>query len=306
MSGNASQRAPTAARPQAADTHASTPRVIADGESLRQTVRAARHAGQTVGLVPTMGALHEGHLSLVDAARAECDLVVVTIFVNPTQFAPGEDFNRYPRDLDMDLRLLDQRGCDLVFVPSVETMYGTGHTTFVDVGPLGDVFEGEFRPSHFRGVATVVLKLFQMAPADRAYFGRKDYQQSLVVRKMVEELNVPMEIRICPTVREPDGLAMSSRNAYLSADERHRARVLSQSLQLVERLVEDGERDVATLRQQMHDQIDLAGGVEVQYIAFVADGTVTPVERISGPTVVAIAAKVGNTRLIDNILVSSE
>lgn len=292
-----------AERPKAADSRASTPRVITDGESLREFVRAAQQAGQSVGLVPTMGALHEGHLSLVDAARRECDLVVVTIFVNPTQFSPDEDYSRYPRDLNTDLALLRERGCNLVFAPSVETMYGPSHTTFVDVGPLGEVLEGEFRPGHFCGVATVVLKLFQLAPADRAYFGRKDYQQSLVVRKMVEELNIPIDIRIRPTIREPDGLAMSSRNAYLTDDERRRARSLSQSLQLVERLVEDGERDVASLRRQVQEQIDLAGGVEVQYIAFVADDTVTPVDEITSPTVVAIAAKVGNTRLIDNTLV---
>jgi pantoate--beta-alanine ligase len=164
------------------------------------------------------------------------------------------------------------------------------------------VLEGEFRPGHFRGVATIVLKLLQLAPADRAYFGRKDYQQSLVVQKMVRDLNVATEIRICPTIREPDGLAMSSRNAYLSTEERTRAGALSQSLQLAERLVAGGERDVAILRQRMQRQIDLAGGVEVQYIAFVTDGTVTPVESVTGPTVVALAAKVGGTRLIDNTL----
>ena len=175
--------------------------------------------------------------------------------------------------------------------------------TWVDVLPLANLLEGESRPGHFRGVATIVLKLFQLAPADRAYFGRKDYQQSLVVQKMVQDLNVATMIRVCPTIREPDGLAMSSRNAYLTAAERLRARTLSQSLQLVEQLVAGGQRDVAVLRQQMQEQIDLAGGVEVQYIAFVADGTVTPVETINGPTVVALAAKVGKTRLIDNMLI---
>jgi pantoate--beta-alanine ligase len=247
-----------------------------------------------------MGALHEGHLSLVDAARAECDVVVVTIFVNPTQFAPGEDLEKYPRDLAADLVQLQARGCDLAFVPRDEAMYGDDHATWVEVGPLADALEGEFRPGHFRGVATIVLKLFQLAPADRAYFGQKDYQQTLVVRKMVQDLNVATEVRVCPTIREPDGLAMSSRNAYLTADARLRARSLSQSLQVVEQLVAGGERDVSVLRQRMQQQIDLAGGVEVQYIAFVADGGVTPVETISGPTVVVLAAKVGNTRLIDN------
>ena len=293
----------TAERPGAASGKTSLPRVIGDGEALRQAVRALQQQGRTVGLVPTMGALHEGHLSLVDAARAECDVAVATVFVNPTQFAAGEDFDRYPRDLEADLAMLRERGCELVFAPSVDSMYGAGHTTWVEVGPLVDALEGEFRPGHFRGVATIVLKLFQLAPADRAYFGRKDYQQTLVVRKMVEDLNVPLDVRVCPIVREPDGLAMSTRNAYLSAEERVRARALWQSLQLAERLTREGERDVAVLRRRMEQQIALVGGVEVQYIAFVADGTVTPVDRISGPTVVALAAKVGRTRLIDNTLI---
>jgi pantoate--beta-alanine ligase len=280
------------------------PRVVSDGESLRRAVRAAREAGQTVGLVPTMGALHEGHLSLVGAARAECDMAVVTIFVNPTQFAPHEDFRRYPRDLDRDLALLAERGCDLVFVPAEDEMYRPGHATFIDVGPIGDVLEGEFRPGHFRGVATVVMKLFQLAPADRAYFGRKDYQQLLVVRQMVADLNVPIDVRECPIVREPDGLAMSSRNVYLSADERQQAVALHRALRLAEELAAEGERDVATIRRQMQREIERTGGIELQYLAFVADGTLTPVETITGPTTIAVAARVGKTRLIDNTLVS--
>jgi pantoate--beta-alanine ligase len=266
-------------------------------------VLTARQAGKRVGLVPTMGALHEGHLSLVDAARAECDLVVTSIFVNPTQFAPHEDFRRYPRDLERDRLLLGGRGCDLVFAPSDDEMYRPGHATFVDVGPIGDVLEGEFRPTHFRGVATIVLKLFQLAPADCAFFGRKDYQQSLVVRQMVADFNVSIEVRVCPIVREPDGLAMSSRNAFLTDDERRRATVLYRALQLAEQLVSQGEDDVAKVRQQMLREIAGAGGVEVQYIAFVNDGTVTPAERLAGPTTIALAAVVGKTRLIDNILV---
>jgi pantoate--beta-alanine ligase len=302
MSRQTSPGTTTAARSAAAAARESGPRLITDQEALRHAVRAAQQAGQTVGLVPTMGALHDGHLSLVDAARAECDVVVVTIYVNPTQFAPGEDFERYPRDLEADKSQLEARGCDLIFVPGNEAMYGADHSTWVDVGPLADVLEGEFRPGHFRGVATIVLKLLQLAPADRAYFGRKDYQQTLVVQKMVEDLNVATEICVCPTVREPDGLAMSSRNAFLTKEERARAGALSQSLQLAERLVAGGERDVDLLRQRMQRQIDLAGGVEVQYIAFVADGTVTPVNVVNKPTVVALAAKVGSTRLIDNTL----
>jgi len=279
------------------------PRLFPTVDAVREAVRAAQAAGQTVGFVPTMGALHDGHLSLVDAARAECDLTAVSIFVNPTQFGLQEDLNRYPRDLDQDLRQLGHRGCDLVFAPSVEAMYPDGFDTSVDVGPLGRELEGECRPGHFRGVATVVLKLFQIVPADVAYFGRKDYQQSLVVQRLVRDLNVPIAIRVCPTVREPDGLALSSRNAYLSADQRQRALALSQSLQLAERLAKEGERDVTRIRKKMLKLIRAVGGdVEVQYIAFVADGTITPVASLDGPTTVAIAAKVGKTRLIDNTL----
>jgi pantoate--beta-alanine ligase len=279
------------------------PRIVVDGQSLRENVLAARTSGVNVGLVPTMGALHDGHLSLVSASRAECELTVVTVFVNPTQFAPGEDFSRYPRDLDRDVSLLASRGCDLVFVPNNEEMYGPDHATWVDVGPLGQELEGEFRPTHFRGVATVVMKLFQLAPANRAYFGRKDYQQTLVVRQMVADLNVPIDVRVCPIVREPDGLAMSSRNAYLTADERKRALVLSRSLRLAEELAAEGEREVAAIRQQMQSELAKPGGVDVQYIAFVADGTLSAVQTIDGPTTVAIAATIGKTRLIDNTLI---
>ncbi len=282
------------------------PLLLTKGDAVREWVAAARQAGQTVGLVPTMGALHEGHLSLVEAARAECDLTVVTIFVNPTQFAPTEDYRRYPRDLDRDLSLLSRHGCNVVFAPPQQEIYGPEHATFVDVGPIGQVLEGEFRPTHFRGVATVVLKLFQLAPANRAYFGRKDYQQLLVVKQMVRDLNVPIEIRGCPILRDPDGLAMSSRNAYLTPDERRRALVLSQSLRMAEKLVAAGERNVESLRKQMRAEIELAGDVEIQYIAFVADGTVAAVDRVAGPTTIALAAKVGNTRLIDNVAVEPE
>jgi len=282
------------------------PRIIADGQSLREEVLAARASGLTVGLVPTMGALHEGHLSLVSVSEAECDLTVVTIFVNPTQFAPEEDFARYPRDLASDVSLVGSRGCDLVFAPSVDEMYGPNHATWIDVGPIGQELEGKFRPTHFRGVATVVMKLFQLAPANRAYFGRKDYQQTLVVRQMVADLNVPIDVRVCPIVREPDGLAMSSRNAYLSAVERQKAVALSSSLRLAEQLAAKGERDVAAIRQQIERELERPGGVDVQYIAFVADGTLNEVPTIHGPTTIAHAATVGKTRLFDNTIVEPQ
>jgi pantoate--beta-alanine ligase len=284
---------------------AGTLQLLTDGEAVRQAVLKARQAGKSVGLVPTMGALHEGHLSLLEAAQTECDLTVASVFVNPTQFAPQEDYRAYPRDLDHDLALLGRCGCDIVFAPPEDTMYSANHATFVDVGPAGQVLEGAYRPTHFRGVATIVLKLLQLAPADRVYFGRKDYQQTIVVRQMVADLNVPVAVRVCPTVREPDGLALSSRNTYLSADERRRAVALSRALRLAERLASEGVRDVETIRQRMLYEIGEAGGIDVQYIAFVADGTLTPVERIAGPTTVAVAAIVGKTRLIDNTLLAS-
>ncbi len=267
---------------------------------MRSAVRAAQRAGQAVGFVPTMGALHEGHLSLVDAARAECQCVAASIFVNPTQFGPHEDFHKYPRPLDRDLELLRQRGCDLAFVPELAEMYPAGFGTTIDVGLVSKPWEGAARPGHFAGVATVVLKLFELVPADRAYFGRKDYQQTLVVERMVEDLNVPIAIRVCPIVREPDGLALSSRNAYLSPDERRRACCLWQALEIAESACAAGETAVEKIRRKMLAHIAEVGGVEVEYIAFLREGTVDEAPQLAGPTIVAVAARIGRTRLIDN------
>ncbi|RIK83213.1 MAG: pantoate--beta-alanine ligase [Planctomycetota bacterium] len=274
--------------------------VLTRGEQIRSAVLAARNAGETVGFVPTMGALHEGHLSLVDAAAAECDRVAASIFVNPTQFGPHEDFAKYPRDLQRDLTLLRQRGCDWAFTPEPAEMYPPGFSTSIDVGPTAAPWEGAARPGHFAGVATVVHKLLQLVPAHCAYFGQKDYQQTLVVRRMAADLNLPVEIRVCPIVRDADGLALSSRNVYLSADERRRALALSQSLKLAESLVRAGETDVAVLRKRMLAHIASVGGVAVEYIAFLPEDAVVETTRIDGPVVVAIAARVGGTRLIDN------
>ena len=252
-----------------------------------------------------MGALHDGHLSLLETARTECDLTIASIFVNPTQFSPQEDFRNYPRDLTRDMELLGRFGCDIVFAPTEESMYAPNHTTYVDVGQIGQILEGEFRPTHFRGVATIVLKLFQLVPADRAYFGRKDYQQSIVVRQMVADLNVPIDVRVLPTIREPDGLAMSSRNVYLSptnGDARWRFR---NHCGLPSNSRVKASATSRTIRRLMQQEIDKAGGIKVQYIAFVADGTLTPVARIDGPTTVALAAIVGNTRLIDNTIIAT-
>ena len=278
--------------------------IVVRGEECRRMVAARRGAGQRVGFVPTMGALHEGHLSLVDAALAECDGAVASIFVNPTQFGAGEDFGMYPRPLERDLELLEARGCRLAFVPEASEMYPPGFDTTIDVGAVAQPWEGAARPGHFRGVATVVHKLFQFVPADRAYFGQKDYQQTLVVRRMVADLNMPMEIRVCPIVREADGLALSSRNAYLSGDERRRALALSRALAAAEAAYAAGEADAARLRERMLAEIAAVGGVDLQYIAFLRDGTVDETPHIGGPMVVAIAARVGATRLIDNVRLS--
>jgi len=267
---------------------------------LRAAIAQFRRQGKSVGLVPTMGALHAGHLSLIDAARDQCDVTVATIFVNPTQFGPGEDLGRYPRSLDADLAALEQRGVDLCFAPADDAMYRPGHAMFVDVGPLADQYEGTCRPGHFRGVATIVLKLLHLVPADVALFGRKDYQQWLVIRQMVRDFDMDVRIEACPIVREPDGLAMSSRNAYLSEAERRRARSLSESLELAARLVAAGQREAEGIRRAVVNHVQRIGHVRPQYVAIVREGTMTPVTTIDGPTVVALAARFGTTRLIDN------
>ncbi len=274
-------------------------KVFSSAAEIQAAVLAAKCAGASVGFVPTMGAFHEGHLSLVDASLAECDRTVVSIFVNPTQFTPGEDLEKYPRPLEQDLEMLEQRGAWLAFVPTVDEMYPPGFESYVEVGSVAQPWEGAARPTHFRGVATVVLKLLQMVPADRVYFGRKDYQQTLVVRRLIEDFDLPIALRVCPTVREADGLAMSSRNAYLDLTERERAAAIWQALLLAEQRHAAGETSVAAIRNEMKEHL-AAVGIDVEYIAFLADNTVQEVSTIAGPTVVAIAARVGRARLIDN------
>jgi pantoate--beta-alanine ligase len=283
----------------------SKPMLVSRRAELRDALDAARAAGKTIGLVPTMGALHAGHLSLVDAATRECDYTIATIFVNPTQFGAGEDFGRYPRDLDGDVEKLGERGVDLVFAPDTGEIYGASHATKVVVGSVAHPLEGQFRPGHFEGVATVVLKLFNLVPADAAYFGQKDYQQSLVVRRMVEDLDVPIQIRICPIVRDADGLALSSRNQYLSADERRQALSLSASLRLAEQLVHAGQRDAGPIIRQMRELIHAAGDVRIDYVAICDPDTLSAVAVVDRPVVVLTAVRVGNTRLIDNAMIAS-
>lgn len=261
-----------------------------------------RGEGRVLGFVPTMGALHEGHLSLVRAARAECDVVAVSIFVNPTQFGPNEDYAKYPRTLEQDCGLLEREGVHLVFAPTADEMYPEGASTFVLVEGVSERLDGASRPGHFRGVATVVSKLFHIVCPHKAYFGQKDAAQVAVLRKMVRDLNFPVQLVVCPTVREADGLAMSSRNRYLSPEERRQALVLSRSLKRVEEMVEQGERAAHRLIAAAREVFAEEPSVKVDYISVVDPDTLKEVSEVSTGTLVALAAFVGGTRLIDNTI----
>jgi pantoate--beta-alanine ligase len=269
--------------------------------AVREAVAAARRRGATVGLVPTMGALHEGHASLLRAARQETGFVVATIFVNPTQFGPHEDFGRYPRTLEADLKVCAAAGVDLVFAPEAAIIYPPAFCTYVEVHGLQDGLCGADRPGHFRGVATVVLKLFNIVQPDIAYFGQKDAQQVIVIRRMVADLNMGMRIEACPTVREPDGLAMSSRNAHLSPGERARALALHHALAAAAAAVSDGERRAEALIGAAREAM-APFDIEPEYLALVSPDTLEPVERLQEPALLAVAARVGSTRLIDNVV----
>ena len=259
-----------------------------------------RTAGKTIGLVPTMGALHAGHRRLLEIARAETDVVVASIFVNPTQFNRADDLDHYPRTLDQDLDVCRAAGVDLVFAPSAAEMYPQEPRTWVDVPALSEHLCGPGRPGHFRGVATVVMKLFQIVQPDRAYFGEKDAQQLAIIRRMVKDLNVPVTVVPVATVREPDGLAMSSRNRHLTPEERQRATVLSQALFAARDLVLRGERSAETIRTSVAPLFD---AVQLEYFSIVDPETLVPVERIEGPVLIAGAIWLGSTRLIDNVTV---
>jgi pantoate--beta-alanine ligase len=271
-----------------------------------QELRAARRQmSGPVGLVPTMGYLHEGHLSLVRRARAENAQVVVTIFVNPTQFGPHEDFARYPRDVPRDLAMLEREGTDLVFVPPVEEMYPSGFRTYVNVEEITSRLEGAARPGHFRGVATVVCKLFNLVQPQRAYFGQKDAQQLVVIRRMARDLDFDLEIIPCPTVREPDGLAMSSRNVYLSPAERQAATVLYRALMAAQARYQAGERDAEALRQTMREVLAAEPRARVDYVSVAEPETLTELTRVSGTALASLAVYIGATRLIDNVLLET-
>lgn len=263
---------------------------------------ACRRMKGTIGFVPTMGALHDGHLSLIQRARAECDFVVASVFVNPTQFAPGEDYDAYPRSLHDDCVKLEAVGVDLVFAPNADEMYPLGSTSSVDVGEIGRRLDGASRPGHFRGVATIVSKLFHLVDADRAYFGQKDAAQIAVLRTMIRDLNFSVQLVACPIVREKDGLAMSSRNLRLSADERRRALALHAALQTACQFLVSGETSSAVLRRAMLERFAEVPGVRVDYAEVVDPDSLLPVEDASQGALIAVAAWVGSTRLIDNVL----
>jgi len=270
---------------------------------MQVAAEGARASGLRVGFVPTMGALHEGHLSLVRAARQRADVVVVSIFVNPAQFGPGEDYRRYPRPLEADSALLVREGVDILFAPTAEEIYPEGFQTYVTVERVSQPLCGPFRPGHFRGVATVVLKLFNIVQPQAAFFGRKDAQQCVVIERLVRDLNLSIEIAVCPIVREPDGLAMSSRNAYLSGQDRQAALVLSRSLSRARERLLAGERRAAEIVTAMRALVAAEPRARADYIEIVNAETLEPLERIAGRALIALAAWIGPARLIDNLLV---
>ncbi len=280
-------------------------RVTGKIAEIRQWTAEARAAGKGIGLVPTMGALHVGHASLIDAARRRCGFVVVSLFVNPTQFGPGEDFDNYPRPFERDLALCEQHGADVVFAPSAAEMYPGENLSWVTVSGITEHLCGRSRPNHFRGVTTVCTKLFNLVGCDVAFFGQKDAQQCVVIRRMVADLNMPLEIAVCPTVREPDGLAVSSRNQYLSAQQRKDAPIIYEALKKGRELIEAGETDPAQVRERIEAVMRRAPALQIEYISLVDPETLEDVKCIGRAVLIAVAARLGRARLIDNIVVDS-
>ncbi len=276
------------------------PELITDPATIGALIQETRKQGKTIGLVPTMGALHDGHLSLVKASTAQCDFTVVTIFVNPTQFTDKNDLTDYPRDLQSDMDKLAGWEVRFVFAPTAEDIYPHDHVTSVHVGPLEKIVEGRCRPGHFSGVATVLAKLFQIIPADIAFFGCKDYQQLKVVERVVQDLNVPIKVHGCPTIRDEDGLALSSRNVFLSQEQRQQALSIPKALKLAERRIEEGETDARTIVADMRRELSRSGALHIDYALLADAETLKPTRTVKGPTVALIAVRVGSTRLIDN------
>jgi pantoate--beta-alanine ligase len=273
---------------------------ISDMQSLAESLR---REGKTIGFVPTMGFLHEGHLSLMRTAREECDIVVVSIFVNPTQFGPNEDFERYPRDAEGDRKKCESAGVDIIFMPKAKEMYPEKPTVFITVEGLSDILEGAIRPGHFRGVATVVAKLFNIVKPHKAFFGQKDFQQCVVIKRMVKGLNMDVEVVVLPIVRETEGLAMSSRNSYLTADERRAAAVLYRALTAARDLFIAGAKEPEKLKQKMRAVLLTEHGVGIDYVEVSDPETLAPLDTAGGNMVLLVAARVGKMRLIDNLLI---
>lgn len=279
-------------------------RIITKIEEMKEYSQDARSKDRRIGFVPTMGYLHEGHLSLVRAARKECDTLVVSVFVNPTQFSLEEDLDKYPRDIEKDKALLEGENVDVVFIPTAEEMYPEGQAAEVEVdGSLTRGLCGKSRPGHFEGVATVVAKLFSIVSPDKSYFGQKDAQQVMVVKRMTRDLNMPVEIRVMPIVREEDGLAMSSRNTYLSEEERLQAKSLYRALKKAEEIVSGGEHTASNIKEQMTRIITESKGARLDYIEIVDADTLASLDSVKSNTLIAVAAFVGKTRLIDNIVI---
>ena len=274
-------------------------------ESVRALVKGARSKGKSIGLVPTMGALHIGHISLIEAAVKDCDFVVVSVFVNPTQFGAGEDFEKYPRPLEADLEICEKAGVDVVFAPTAEEMYPTENITWVNVEKITETLCGRSRPEHFRGVTTVCAKLFNIVTPDIAFFGQKDAQQAVVIRRMVADLNMPLEIVVCPTVRESSGLAVSSRNQYLTDQQKQDAVFIYKSLQKCEEMIKAGTKDASTIIGEMKKVLNQAPSIEIEYISIVDAQTLQSLDHIAGKVLAAVAVRIGPARLIDNILVDT-
>lgn len=274
-------------------------------QSIRSLVKAARDSGKNIGLVPTMGALHVGHISLIEAARKKCDYVVVSIFVNPTQFVPGEDFEKYPRPFEADLDICEKAGVDAVFAPTPEQMYPVENITWVNVKKLTESLCGQFRRGHFQGVTTVCSKLFNIVAPDFAFFGQKDAQQTIVIRRMAADLNMPLEIVVCPTVRESNGLAISSRNKYLSEQQKKDASNIYKSLRKCRQMIDAGVKDTSEIIAEMRNILQQVPSIEIEYISIVDADTLQNIEYITGKVLIAVAVRMGPARLIDNILLDT-
>ena len=274
-------------------------------DSTRQLIKDARKADKTIGLVPTMGALHIGHISLIEAAKKQTDYVVVSIFVNPTQFGPAEDFDKYPQPFEQDTKICREQGVDLVFAPSVNEMYPSQNVTWVNVEKLTETLCGRSRPGHFKGVTAVCAKLFNIIQPDIALFGQKDAQQAVVIKRMVADLHMPLKIQVCPTVREDDGLAVSSRNKYLTPQERKDAPLLYESLQKAKQLIQAGTTDAEKIITEMKKILSRSEVLQPEYVEIVNAETLQPKSEIIGPALIALAARLGSARLIDNILIDT-